>query len=231
MAFRSLISKIEIERKFLPTRPILHALTRTTTIPISPSISRARPAAVHFIRDVYYDRHDGRLTAEGLWVRRRSVVGGGSSSSSCIWEAKVRVGGDFVASQFVVAIDQVVETTGGDFVAACVALERMSVERDRGGDSNLTSPIYRSPDLFFHEIGELELMEEVRTEAAALGENGAEQGAQEHEMRRKSVAGARAAQLEVFMRAHPALFPMTPRPRGKLVAYFAWREERAAGVR
>ncbi|KAJ7265020.1 hypothetical protein C8J57DRAFT_1330671 [Mycena rebaudengoi] len=296
--FSPLISKIEIERKFLPTRPLLHALTRTTAIPTLPSsTARAHPAAVHFIRDVYYDRHDGRLAVEGLWVRRRSVVvvGSGSSTpSTSSWEAKVRVGGDFVASQFVevegaeaveremrralggghvtvdkigehlgvmcdlttrrlsgrlelcedddndaaeglrlqnltVAIDQVVETTSGDFAAARAVLDRMPGGREGGGDSdsNLTST---SPDLFFHEIGELELMAEVRTEAAALAENQAEGRAHEHETRRKAVAAARAAQLEAFMCAHPALFPMTPRPRGKLVAYFAWREAREAAA-
>ncbi|KAJ7465581.1 hypothetical protein FB451DRAFT_1561379 [Mycena latifolia] len=302
MAFRflsPLTSKIEIERKFLPTRPLLHALTQTTAIPTLPSsIARAHPAAVHFIRDVYYDRHDGRLTAEGLWVRRRSVIvsGGGSSTSS--WEAKVRVGGDFVASQFVevegaeaveremrralggghvavdkigehlgvmcdlttrrlsgrlelcyeddendaaeglrlenltVAIDQVVETISGDFAAARAVLERMPVGRGGGddSDSNLSSTIHSSPDLFFHEVGELELMAEVRTEAATLHKNQAERQAREHETRRKAVAAARAAQLEAFMCAHPALFPMTPRPRGKLVSYFAWKEERAAAA-
>ncbi|KAF8143823.1 hypothetical protein K438DRAFT_1875262 [Mycena galopus ATCC 62051] len=281
MAFRflsPLISKIEIERKFLPTRPLLHALTRTT--PTLPSCSaRVHPAAVHFIRDVYYDRHDGRLTAEGLWVRRRSVVAVGGGSSTCSWEAKVRVGGDFVASQFVevegaeaveremrralggahvtvdkigehlgvmcdlttrrlsarleleddlrlqnptVAIDQVVETTGGDFAAARAVLEQMN----GAGDSD--SILISTPDLFFHEIGELELMEEVRTEVPA---DQAEHQAHEHEKRRVAVAGARAAQLDAFMAAHPALFPMTPRPRGKLVAYFDWREERTAAAR
>ncbi|KAJ7706628.1 hypothetical protein B0H16DRAFT_1634862 [Mycena metata] len=305
-----LVSKVEIERKFLPTRPLLHALTRTTASPIHhSSTARAHPAAVHFIRDVYYDREDGRLAAQGLWVRRRSVVAGGStvisskSSPSCTssWEAKVRVGGDFLASQFVevegaqaveremhrapggshvtvdnigaelgvmcdlttrrlagrlelcaddqkndidlalqnltVAIDQVVETTGGDFAVALAVLERMSAGGGEGeGDNNLKNPTgMHTPDGFFHEIGELELMAEVRTEAAALDENQnesqAERRTQEHETRRKTIAAKRAAQLEAFMGAHPALFPMTPRPRGKLVAYFAWREERAKAVR
>ncbi|KAF8162406.1 hypothetical protein K438DRAFT_1858547 [Mycena galopus ATCC 62051] len=279
----TLISKVEIERKFLPTRLLLHALTQTAVPTLPPSITRAHPAPVEFIRDVYYDRHDERLAAEGIWVRRRSVVvGGGSSTSS--WEAKVRVGGDFTASQFLevegveaverqmqrvlggdrvavdkigehlavmsdlttrrlsgrlelrdekndepeglknltVAIDQVVETTGGDFAAARAVLEQIPAGRD--GDSNLTRPIHSSPDVFFHEIGELELMEEIRTE----GEN---QDEDKHETRRKAVAAARAAQLEAFMRAHPTLFPMTPRPRGKLNAYAAWREERAAAAR
>ncbi|KAJ6553107.1 hypothetical protein B0H19DRAFT_1155661 [Mycena capillaripes] len=297
----TLVSKIEIERKFLPTRPLLHALTRTTAVPtLPPSIARAHPAAVHFIRDVYYDRHDWRLAGEGLWVRRRSVVvggGGPTTSSTSSWEAKVRVGGDFAASQFVevegaeaveremqrvlggdrvavdkigehlvamcdlttrrlsgrlelrgedddndaaegplqnltVAIDQVVETTNGNFAAARAVLEQMPAGRDGGGDSdsNLTSTVHSSSDVFFHEIGELELMEEVRTEAGAMGKNQAELQAHEHETRRKIVAAARAAQLEAFMRTHPALFPMTPQPRGKLDAYFSWKEERAAAA-
>ncbi|KAJ7208798.1 hypothetical protein C8J57DRAFT_1484408 [Mycena rebaudengoi] len=275
-------------------RPLLHALTRTTAIPTLPSsTARAHPAAVHFIRDVYYDRHDGRLAAEGLWVRRRSVVvvGSGSStpSSTSSWEAKVRVGGDFVASQFVevegaeaveremrralggghvtvdkigehlgvmcdlttrrlsgrlelcedddndaaeglrlqnltVAIDQVVETTSGDFAAARAVLDRMPGGREGGkaaATATVTSPAPRRTSSFTRSV---------RTEAAALAENQAEGRAHEHETRRKAVATARAAQLEAFMCAHPALFPMTPRPRGKLVAYFAWREARAAAA-
>ncbi|KAJ7442402.1 hypothetical protein B0H11DRAFT_2094497 [Mycena galericulata] len=277
----TLISKIEIERKFHPTRPLLHALTRTNAappVPLPPSIARAHPGAVHFIRDVYYDSHD-RLFAAGLWVRRRSVLVGSSSSCTSSWEAKVRVGGDFAASQFVevegataverelqrvlggrvavdtisehlgvmcdlttrrlagrlelrcpdddcdalrnltVVIDQVVETPSGDFSAARAVLEGMP-----GGGSNLTS----SPaDVFFHEIGELELMAEVRTEPAAFVDDPEEHQRNAHETRRKAVAGARAAQLEVFMRAHPALFPMTPRPLGKLEAYFAWKDGRS----
>ncbi|KAJ6466043.1 hypothetical protein C8R47DRAFT_1154281 [Mycena vitilis] len=266
MASRFLTSKIEIERKFIPTRPLLHALTRTgATSSLPRSIARAHPTAVHFIRDIYYDRPDWRLAAEGLWVRRRSVALDVSGTSTSSWEAKVRVGGDFAASQFVevegaaaveremqralggahvpmddirehldikcdlttrrlsgelelrceeesglknltVAIDQVIETSNGDFTAARAMLERIATS---------DSDVHSRPDLFFHEVGELELMEEVRTEVG------------EHEARRKSVAAVRAAQLETFMRAHPALFPMTPRPRGKLDAYFT-RKERAS---
>ncbi|KAJ7222762.1 hypothetical protein B0H12DRAFT_1151148 [Mycena haematopus] len=273
----TLVSHVEIERKFLPTRPLLLALTRSTATPtLPPSIARAHPATVHFIRDVYYDRHDGRLVEEGLWVRRRSVffAGGSTSSSTSSWEAKVRVGGNFAASQFVevqgaeaveremrralggsrvsvdeisehlavmsdlttrrlsgklelrnedddsdalenltVVIDQVVETICGDFAAA-----RAVLERNVAGNSD--------KNLFFHEIGEAELMEEIRTEPGAFAENQAEHQANKHDSYRKTVAAARAAQLEAFMRAHPALFPMTPQPRGKLEAYFLWLEER-----
>ncbi|KAJ7222766.1 hypothetical protein B0H12DRAFT_1224102 [Mycena haematopus] len=231
--------------------------------------------------DVYYDRHDGRLVAEGLWVRRRSVFFAGRSTSSSIssWEAKVRVGGNFAASQFVevqgaeaveremrralggghvavdkisehlsvmsdlttrrlsgrlelrnegddsdalekltVVIDQVVETIRGYFAAA-----RAVLERNVAGNSD--------KNLFFHEIGEVELMEKICTEPGAFAENQAEHQADEHDLRRKTVAATRAAQLEAFMRAHPALFPMTPQPRGKLEAYFVWLEERAAAAK
>jgi hypothetical protein len=156
-----------------------------------------------------------------------------------------------------VAIDQVVETPSGDFAAAHAVLERILAGRDEGGDSNLTSTstIHTDssprPDLFFHEIGELEMMAEVSTEAPVLGENSLSKSLESerrahshsrthshahshkhshqhsHEHKRKIVASARAAQLEAFMCAHPALFPMTPRPCGKLNAYFAWKEAKA----
>jgi hypothetical protein len=328
----TLTSKVEIERKFLPTRLLLDALTRPTTalqnLPSSIRVAHTHPGAIRFIRDVYYDRYDGRLTAEGLWVRRRSVVVGSptssstSSSSTSSWEAKVRVGGDFIATQFVevegaqavereiyralggvhvtvdkitehlgvmcdlttrrvegrleicyededdddndvdkdarlqnltVAIDQVVETPSGDFAAARAVLERMLAGHTRGRDEGSTSTIHTdsSPDLFFHEVGELEMMAEVRTEAPVHGENYLSKSVESerrahshshshahahsqshshqhsHEDKRKIVASARAAQLEAFMCAHPALFPMTPRPCGKLNAYFAWKEAKA----
>jgi hypothetical protein len=124
-----------------------------------------------------------------------------------------------------VVIDQVVETTSGDFATARTMLEQMPAEPDGGGDN------HSSPGPFFHEIGELKLMAEVRPEAATLGKSRAELQAHEHETRRKAVAAACATQLEAFMSPPPALFPMTPRPRGKLVAYFSCREKRAAAAR
>ncbi|KAK7051777.1 hypothetical protein R3P38DRAFT_1629681 [Favolaschia claudopus] len=256
---RPIISKIEVERKFTPTRPLLQALKRRNP-PLPPTIARIHPADIQFIRDVYYDRHDC-LSASGLWVRQRSLAAGVSSAVTSSWEAKARVGGDYVASQFVevegveaveremqralgedrvkvdsitthldvlcdlttrrmsgelelhskagklpsltVAIDQVVETPSGDFAAARAMLERIPGKKT---------------DSFFHEIGELEVMTEVRTDA------GESQGAK-HELRRKEVASALAEELDGFMRAHSELFPMTPRPSGKLIAYFAWKEQ------
>ncbi|KAJ7073003.1 hypothetical protein C8F01DRAFT_1076817 [Mycena amicta] len=109
----------------------------------------------------------------------------------------------FKLPNLTVAIDQVVETFRGDFPAARAVLQR----------NNLAS----SSDLFFHEIGELELMDEVRTDDQAP----------EHEKQRKTVAAEHAKHLEALMRDHPTLFPMTPRPQGKLSAYATWRKDRA----
>ncbi|KAJ7366575.1 hypothetical protein DFH08DRAFT_834846 [Mycena albidolilacea] len=291
----TLASHIEIERKFLPTRALLNALTRSTSTPrLPPLIARVHPAPEHFIQDVYYDRADGRLVSEGVWVRRRSVFVPGDSptsisSSTSSWEAKVRVGGDFAASQFVevqgaeavereilralggrtrvvldkidehlavmcdlttrrlesrlelsssastefaddendaglknltVVIDQAIETPRADFAVARSLLERMSAFDELDVASSPTPSPSRAP-FFSHEIGELEIMQEVRTEGDTE-----EQTTQKHEWRRKTVAGRRAFQLEAFMREHPALFPMEPKPRGKLEAYFTWVEER-----
>jgi hypothetical protein len=112
-----------------------------------------------------------------------------------------------------------------------------------GGDRDLISTSHADslPDLFSHEIGELELelMAEVRTDppppppppsfgANSLSKSQAHSHSHSHahEHHRKTLATARAAQLEAFMRAHSALFPMTPRPCGKLSAYFAWKKGR-----
>ncbi|KAJ7831469.1 hypothetical protein B0H13DRAFT_2431632 [Mycena leptocephala] len=90
-----------------------------------------------------------------------------------------------------VAIDQVVETPSGDFAAARAVLERMLAGRTRGRDEGSTSTIHTdsSPDLFFHEIGELEMMAEDK---------------------RKTVASARAAQLEAFMSADTWIYSQKP---------------------
>jgi hypothetical protein len=100
---------------------------------------------------------------------------------------------------------------------SCKISPSQSTNWSGGGESDgsLASTIHTSSDIFFHEIGELELMAEVRTEAVALDKNQAEHQAHEHEARQKAVAAARGAQLETFMCAHPALFPMTPQPRGR----------------
>ncbi|KAJ6460255.1 hypothetical protein C8R45DRAFT_1221124 [Mycena sanguinolenta] len=284
-------SRIEIERKFHPTRILLNALTRPTPTAPNPSlpasIAEIVPADVHFVRDVYYDKPDGRFVKAGVWVRRRSLFFPADLSGptwslfpekdteTSSWEAKVRVGGDFAASQFVevqgaeaveeellrvlgrtsgrvdldksdrdlevmcdlttrrlggtlllnkvddvdaaktdagpldrptLVIDQVVATPQADFSSARAELERIST--DIGSSS--------SPAAFFHQIGELEVMEDVLTHDAIDEEV--------HLKHRKHIASTCASQLEAFMRAHSALFPMEPKPTGKLEAYFRWAE-------
>jgi hypothetical protein len=132
-----------------------------------------------------------------------------------------------------------VETPSGDFAAARAVLERMLVGHTRGRDEGSTSTIHTdtppAADFFFHSIGELELMAEVRIDPASFGENQnslsksleSERQAHEHEARRKAIASTRAAQLEAFMSTHPALFPMTPQQCGRLNAFFTWKEGRA----
>ncbi|KAJ7220354.1 hypothetical protein GGX14DRAFT_560156 [Mycena pura] len=101
----TLISKIEIKRKFLPGLfPMyLKEPHGVVTVKVPTFVMYTRPGAVQFIRDIYYDRHDALLTAKkGLWVRRRSVfnVGCGTGPCTASWEAKVRLGGNVVAPQF-----------------------------------------------------------------------------------------------------------------------------------
>ncbi|KAJ7077390.1 hypothetical protein B0H15DRAFT_861711 [Mycena belliarum] len=263
----TLASHIEIERKFLPTHALLNAITRPTESSparLPPSIAHIHPAPKHFIQDIYYDRADGGLVSAGVWVRRRSILVPGPASPTSSWEAKVRVGGDFAASQFVevqgaeavereihravgarVAVDKIADhlavmcdlTTrrlegrvqlapsvfpddedGAGLETLTVVIDQ-AIETPRAGLAGAPGSFDTLPDAAFsHEVGELEIVQEVRTEGDAV---------EKHEAHRKAVAGRRALQLGDFMRAHPALFPMEPKPRGKLEAYFAW----AAGRR
>ncbi|KAJ6460243.1 hypothetical protein C8R45DRAFT_1221118 [Mycena sanguinolenta] len=290
----ALASRLEIERKFHPTRLLLNALTSVTpTTLFAPSIV-LHPGGVHFVRDVYYDGGSGQLEDAGMWVRKWSTFAPPTSSnlnsiSTDSWEAKIRIGGTFAASQFVevqgneaverellrvlgadsdrvdlekieeqddlgvmcdlttrrlegrlevlpedgdnedhnalrtlaVVIDQVVRTSRGDFPAARAVLERLASSSSPSSSKAALPPHTFGFAAFFHEIGELEIVEEVRTSSSSPREN---EAAQEHDLCRKTAAARRAAQLESFMRAHSALFPMEPKPLGKLEAYFAWSE-------
>ncbi|KAK7018334.1 hypothetical protein R3P38DRAFT_1297775 [Favolaschia claudopus] len=303
MTTRFLSATIEVERKFLPPRILMHALTRSLTpaLPmpplLPPSIARRmrmHHPAVDFVRDVYYDRADEGLAAKGLWIRRRSVCGPAPYFVTSSWEAKVRVGGDFTASQFVevdgaaavereifrvlgdpsvslhkidehlrtisdlttrrlsarleltsseeesslstplrnltVAVDEVIQTTNGDLASACMTLEREFAHKD--DNENCLPPRSIPADAFFHQIGVLEVVEQMRigrADSEDLEGVDLEDLAQWHEAHRKAVAAARSAQLEDFMRAFPALFPLTPKPRGKLSAYADWVKAKQQG--
>nr|GAT54969.1 predicted protein [Mycena chlorophos] len=93
----TLIPKIEVERKFLPTHALLQYLRTGARVLPSP-----HPLPTSLIRDVYYDvPHTQRLAAAGVWVRRRTSAIDSTSvserpSAVSAWEAKVRIGGTYI---------------------------------------------------------------------------------------------------------------------------------------
>lgn len=112
MQKRTLTSKLEVERKFVPTSFLTkHAadLSRTSTIslPASPN-STTGTILTHLprkrITDKYFDIK-GEFERRGIWIRWRKEQltkpdGTDAEPSQGFWEAKVKRGGDYLNSQF-----------------------------------------------------------------------------------------------------------------------------------
>jgi hypothetical protein len=112
---RSLVSRLEVERKFVPS-PLLkkHAseTSTTTRIFLAPTAHRGLPVTLSAlprerITDKYFD-HKGQLEQKGIWVRWRktqtTIENGLEAAPPQIhWEAKIKQGGDYLDSQFVEA--------------------------------------------------------------------------------------------------------------------------------
>lgn len=123
---RSLVSILEVERKFVPS-PLLkkYASEASTTPRVSliptnihvPSVTLSLLPRKR-ITDKYFD-HKGQLELKGIWIRWRKTQdlthdGVDDGPAETYWEAKVKQGGDYLDSQFV-------ETKGRDAVEAFMA--------------------------------------------------------------------------------------------------------------
>jgi hypothetical protein len=120
---RTLTSKLEIERKFVPTPLLLkyapeNPQNETLTLPPSkfsttdnaslPRITLSRLPRKR-VTDKYFDRN-GALVSKGIWVRWRreqTTAHGGKDAETTkngaadgFWEAKIKQGGDYVNSRF-----------------------------------------------------------------------------------------------------------------------------------
>lgn len=81
---------LKVERKFAPTPASIDSLTRNAG---RPSFRKLEPLTSIKFEDTYYDR-DIIFNGKGIYIRRRSQF------DSDQWEAKVKVGGDFINSAF-----------------------------------------------------------------------------------------------------------------------------------
>lgn len=172
------------------------------------------------------------------------LVNDGKESSE--WEAKLRLGGDYRSSQMLEAYGSAnmksIATTYApgvnlsDFVLTAEITTRRRTyivqkpfgwhrEANQAGEIRVVvdevvatdgKDLRGEEDCFRHEIGEVELTAEV-----AGGETD-----EEHDvLRRRQLAGMQA-RLDEFVKRNASLFP-TEGVKGKLEAFFEWKEERS----
>jgi hypothetical protein len=105
------VSHLEVERKFLPASDFhrrVESLMRCNfgehRSPSSPIWSASK---TELIRDKYFD-YNGALASKGIWIRYRYTTSTETQDAESNprlpadgrWDAKVRLGGDFIESQF-----------------------------------------------------------------------------------------------------------------------------------
>lgn len=78
---------LEVERKFAPTAKSMQLLTSNTGVN---SFKSLLPRGFLEFEDIYYDTAKNELSNAGVWLRRRGNL----------WQAKVRIGGNYTNSAF-----------------------------------------------------------------------------------------------------------------------------------
>jgi thiamine-triphosphatase len=199
-------SVIEVERKFLPGVELVDRL-RANRGP--PAFRSLKYMGRRSFEDAYYD-HDGILSSNGVWVRRRNKD----------WQAKVRQGGDYTNSQFgeLSQRDEIAELVKKLTSGACPVeseafglqeTARFTTHRDAWKADNRFKIVLDTTD-FNHTVGEVELLEVLETK-----DNG-EPALQQ----RRSIAFKMDSDIQDFMHHYSWAFPLGE-PVGKLSAYFA----------
>ncbi|GAW14920.1 hypothetical protein ANO14919_043250 [Xylariales sp. No.14919] len=187
-------------------------------------------------------RHVQHLPLE---TSQENIVHSLKDRDSSQWNAKLRLGGHFNNSQFAEfdgkenVSDQVLQITNqktkledlhvvSDLQTLRSSWEVTHLAGDIIPESTITMVLDEvteaqakgdelSKPAFTHTIAELESFEELVTE----GKDSAE-----HEAERTKLAVQRMEELKEFMLANAALFPTTPKPIGKLTAYYTWKNTR-----
>lgn len=219
-------SVLEVERKFAPTATSIRQLDQNTGEPPFASVVHK---GVTCFEDTYYDTPTDTLSKAGVWIRRREKFECGvrpftghksRDPPDVSWEAKVRVGGDFINSAFREVTDaQEISGLLGTLVPGAEldahqgprggqVREMARFVTDRTGyvvDGRFTVVIDVAD--FGHTVGEVEL-EKDAAEAPSVG----------GEDRARAIA-AMDEEIDGFMRRFVWAFP-AGKPVGKLTAYF-----------
>ncbi|KKY32073.1 hypothetical protein UCDDA912_g07976 [Diaporthe ampelina] len=224
---------LEVERKFAPTAASILQLGQNSGEPAFGSVVHKGTTC---FEDTYYDTPEDTLSKAGVWIRRReggfgrgarrSTGHGRAGPGNAFWEAKVRLGCDFVNSACR-------EVAGAREISAMLGALVPGSELDarlgpRGGgvremarfvtertgyivDGKFTVVIDVTD--FGHTVGEVEL-ERAATEAPCEGED------------RALAIAAMDKEIDVFMRRFLWAFPRA-KPVGKLTAYFDHKDGRS----
>lgn len=224
------LSVLEVERKFTPTSTSIRQLDQNAGEPPFKSVFHV---GVTCFEDTYYDTPDDRLSNAGVWLRCRKKFECGrlrfapnasepASPHGVSWEAKVRLGGNFVNSAFGEITDmQEIRAMLSDLVPDAKLHGRYG---PRGGhmrelarfvtnrtgylvDGKFTVIIDVTD--FGHTIGEVEL-ERDASEASCEGAG------------RTLTIDTMGEEVEGLMRRFAWAFP-PGNPVGKLTAYFDYR--------
>lgn len=226
-------SILEVERKFAPTSTSIRQLDQNTG---SPPFDSVVHQGVTCFEDTYYETPTDTLSKAGVWIRRREKFECGvrrftgckrRDPREVSWEAKVRVGGDFINSAFrevtdVQEISELLSTLvpGSELNAhhgprGGQVREMARFITDRTGyivNGKFTVVIDVTD--FGHTVGEVEL-ERGTAEVSCEGED------------RTQAIAAMDEEIDGFMRRFAWAFP-TEKPVGKLSAYFEWKADRLA---
>lgn len=224
-------SVLEVERKFAPTATSIRQLDQNTG---SPPFDSVVHQGVTCFEDTYYDTPTDTLSKAGVWIRRREKFECGvrrfegykrRDPRDVSWEAKVRVGGDFINSAFrevtdVQEISDLLSTlvpgSGLDENNGPRGGQMREMARfvtDRTGyvvDGKFTVVIDMTD--FGHTVGEVEL-ERDAAEVSCEGEDKA------------LTIAAMDEEIDGFMRRFTWAFP-AGKPVGKLSAYFEQKADR-----
>lgn len=242
-------STLEVERKFVPAynfHSLMDAVAsrRVASPKVHPERWICEPPKS--IRDTYYDLDD-KLFDKGAWFRHRTTAPTTDHDAflNCpregVWEAKVRISGDYIDSQFVeiqgeeqlkayllenlpnvkledlkITFDLVAVRHGWTIQAGSPSNgEALTVVYDDVKDVQGVSHSLCTEANFRHIVGEVEVVKEISDKTKNS----------EHE--RKEELHRMRAKITNFMDTHKELFS-PEKPVGKLSAYAAWKQNRKA---
>ena len=194
------VRELEVERKFALTPSSLAYLKSKDACSKFDSYMHLGRKSTH---DIYFDRN-GTLMSKGLYVRRRDGL----------WEAKVRVGGDFINSSFreINDVDSIRKEITKYSVGVGInrAIEEMLcpcadfvTERESWMINGFKIDVDTTD--FGHTVGEVELTKYLSTEDGTA--------------REQELILVMDTEIETFMKFYPQVF-LVGEPLGKLSAYF-----------